>query len=199
MNIEREQDIPRWYVVHTNPKQEERANNNLRAWGVETLNPRLRTRRYNQFTGAPSYISQPLFPRYIFAKFNAGRQLPKIWFTRGVHEIVSFAGKPASVDEDIIQLIHDRIDKNGFVKMGGDDLKPGDKVVVKAGPLRNFSGIFERELKEKDRVIVLLTAISYQGCLVVSRNLLQRVPSNGGLLGAQTKRAPKGAPVRPQK
>jgi transcriptional antiterminator RfaH len=197
MTIEKEEDIPRWYVVHTNPKQEERANNNLRAWGVETLNPKLRMRRFNQFTGAPSYISQPLFPRYIFAKFNACRQLPKIWFTRGVHEIVSFGGKPASVDEDIIRLIHDRIDNNGFVQIG-DDLKCGDKVVVKAGPLRNFSGIFERELKEKDRVIVLLTAISYQGCLVVSRDLLQRVPGTSDLLGAQTKRAPKRAPVRPQ-
>jgi transcriptional antiterminator RfaH len=175
MNIERGEDIPRWYVVHTNPKQEERANNNLRAWGVETLNPRLRTRRCNQFTGAPSYISRPLFPRYIFAKFNACEQLPKIWFTRGVHEIVNFGGKPASVDDDIIRLIHDRIDKNGFVQIG-DDLKPGDKVVVKAGPLRNFVGIFERDLKEKDRVIVLLTAISYQGCLVVSRDSLQRIP-----------------------
>jgi transcriptional antiterminator RfaH len=176
MTIETEEDTPRWYVVHTNPKEEERANSNLRAWGVETLNPKLRTRRYNEFTGAPSYIARPLFPRYIFAKFNACKQLPKISFTRGVHEIVSFGGKPTSVDEDIIQLIHERIDKNGFVQIG-DELKRGDRVVVKAGPLRNFMGIFEGELKEKDRVIVLLTAITYQGRLVVSRDVLERVPS----------------------
>ncbi len=173
MNIETD-DVSEWYVVHTNPKQEERANNNLRAWGVETLNPKLRTRRFNQFTGAPSFVTQPLFPRYIFAKFNARKQLPKIWFTRGVHEVVSFGGKPASVDDNIIKLLHQRIDKNGFVKIG-EDLKRGDKVVVRAGPLRNFMGIFERELKENERVMVLLTAISYQGCLVVNRNLLEKV------------------------
>ncbi len=176
MNIEPNEDTPQWYVVHTNPKQEERANSNLRAWGVETLNPKLRTRRYNQFTGAPTYVAQPLFPRYIFAKFDAGRQLPKIWYTRGVHEIVNFGGKPASVDEDIIRLIHERIDKNGFVRTDEDELKRGDKVVVKGGPLRNLMGVFDHELKEKDRVMVLLTAISYQGCMVVSRDLLQRVP-----------------------
>jgi transcriptional antiterminator RfaH len=175
MTIETNEDTPQWYVVHTNPKQEERANSNLRAWGVETLNPKLRKRRCNQFTGALSYIAQPLFPRYIFAKFDAARQLPKIWFTRGVHEIVNFGGKPASVDEDIIRLIHERIDKNGFVRED-EEIKRGDKVVVNGGPLRNLMGVFDHELKEKDRVMVLLTAISYQGCLVVSRDLLQRVP-----------------------
>ncbi len=179
MRIESEEDIPRWYVVHTHPKQEERANHNLMAWGVETLSPKLRMRRYNQFTGAPSDISRPLFPRYIFAKFNASKQLSKIWFTRGVHQIVSFGGRPVSVDEEIIRLIYDRIDGNGFIQIG-DELKRGDNVVVKAGPLRNFMGVFDRETKEKNRVFVLLTAISYQGCMVVSRDLLQRVPGKSG-------------------
>ena len=174
MTIERIEEASRWYVLHTHPKQEERANNNLRAWGVETLNPKLRTRRYNPFTGVPSDTSQPLFPRYIFAKFNARKQLSKIWFTRGVHEVVSFDGKPASVDDDIIQLIQERMDKNGFVRIG-HDLKRGDKVMVKAGPLKNFMGIFERGLKENDRVIVLLTTISYQGSLVINRDLLERM------------------------
>jgi transcriptional antiterminator RfaH len=174
MSSERAEDIPQWYVVHTNPKQEERANNNLRAWGVETLHPKLRTRRYNEFTGAVSYIVRPLFPRYIFAKFNARKQLSKIWFTRGVHNVVSFGGDPASVDEDIIEIIHARIDKNGLVRMG-EDLKRGDHVVIKAGPLRNLMGIFEGELKEKERIIVLLTAISYQGRLVVNRDLCKKV------------------------
>jgi transcriptional antiterminator RfaH len=174
MSRESEGDLSRWYVVHTNPKQEERANNNLRAWGVETLHPKLKTRRYNEFTGAVSYIVRPLFPRYIFAKFNARKQLSKIWFTRGVHNVVSFGGNPASVDEDIIEIIHARIDDNGVVRMG-EDLKRGDRVVVKAGPLRNLIGVFERELKENERILVLLTAISYQGRLVVNRDLCKRV------------------------
>lgn len=32
--------VPQWYVVHTNPKQEDRAYSNLRCWGVETLHPK---------------------------------------------------------------------------------------------------------------------------------------------------------------
>lgn len=175
MSIEGSDSVCRWYVVHTNPKQEERATYNLRAWGVETLYPKQRRRRYNRFTGVALYGTQPLFPRYIFAKFNPYEQLPKISFTRGVHSVVRFGENPASVDEDIIQIIHARIDKDGFVR-NGEDLKRGDKVIINAGPLRNLMGVFERELKENERIIVLLTAISYQGRAVVNRDLVERVP-----------------------
>ena len=173
MIFEKLADSQRWYVIQTHVKQEERANENLRSFGVETLHAKLRTRRYNEFTGAPTYLTQPLFPRYLFAKFNAREQLPNIRFTRGVHNVVCFGESPASVDDDIIEIIRERIDENGFVK-ANDELKPGDKVVISAGPLRNLVGIFEREVKGSDRITILLTAIAYQGRLEVDRNLVQR-------------------------
>jgi len=166
-------DHPQWYVVHTHPKQEDRANSNLRVWGVETLHPKLKTRRVNEFTGAITYLTKPMFPRYIFAKFDARKQLAKISFTRGVHHVVSFGGQPTPVEDEIIQIISDRIDQNGFVKIG-EELKQGDRVVIKAGPLRDFEGVFERELNDSERISVLLTTISYQGRVVVNRSLLER-------------------------
>jgi len=172
MGVETWAESPQWYVLHTHLKQEERANENLRSWGVETLHARMKTRRYNKFTGAPTYVTQPLFPRYLFAKFNA-EQLPKIQFTRGVHNVVCFGDSPALVDQDIIDLIRARIDENGFVKEN-NELKPGDKVMISAGPLRNLMGIFEREMKGSDRITILLTAIEYQGRLVINREMVQR-------------------------
>jgi transcriptional antiterminator RfaH len=174
MSIEIGQDTCRWYVVRTHPKQEERADSNLRAWGVETLNPKLRARRLNAFTGVPTVMARALFPRYIFAKFNAREQLAKISFTRGVNYVVSFGGQPVSVDEDIIQILKDRIDETGFVRLG-EDLKQGDRVVIKAGPLREFEGIFERKLKDNERITLLLSTISYQGRLVINRDLIERI------------------------
>lgn len=161
-----------WYVVHTNSKQEERANSNLIAWGVETLYAKLKARRHNEFTGVPTYITQPLFPRYLFAKFKR-EQLSKILFTRGVHDVVCFGDGPACVSEEIIEVIRGRIDQNGFVKLN-NDLKPGDRVVISAGPLKNLIGVFEREVKGSERIMILLTAIGYQGHLEVDRNLIKR-------------------------
>jgi transcriptional antiterminator RfaH len=172
MSFERWADVRQWYVVHTHLKQEQRANENLRSLGVETLHAKLRTCRYNEFTGAPTYLTQPLFPRYIFAKFNT-RELPKIRFTRGVYSVVSFGRSPVPVDQEIIDIIRARLGENGFVKTD-DDLKPGDKVAISAGPLRNLIGIFEREIKGGDRITILLTAIEYQGRLVVDREWVKR-------------------------
>jgi len=173
MGLETWANSRQWYLVYTNLKQEERANENLKAWGVETLHAKLKTRRYNEFTGAPTYITQPLFPRYIFAKFNAREQLSKVRFTRGIQNVVCFGEHIASVDQDIIDLVRARIDENGFVK-SNDELKPGDKVVISAGPLRNLMGIFEREIKGSDRITILLTAIGYQGHLMVDRDMVKR-------------------------
>jgi len=66
------------------------------------------------------------------------------------------------VDQEIINIIRAHIDENGFVKEN-DELKPGDKVVISAGPLRNLIGIFEREVKGSERSMILLSAIVYQG------------------------------------
>ena len=173
MGIERWAETRQWYILHTHLKQEDRANKNLRSWGVETLHAKVRTRRFNEFTGAPTYITEPLFPRYLFARFNGREQLTKIRFTRGVHHVVCFGESPAPVDQEIIDIIRAHIDENGFVKENGE-LKPGDKVVISAGPLRNLIGIFEREVKGSDRITILLTAVEYQARLVVQRDLVQR-------------------------
>ena len=162
MIFEKSADTLRWYVVHTHAKQEERANSNLIAWGIEALHARLKTRRQNEFTGVPTYITEPLFPRYILARFNAREQLSKILFTRGVHSVVCFGHRPACVSEEIIGFIRAHIDQNGFVKIS-NDLKPGDKAVIYAGPLRALVEIFEREVRGSERSMILLMAIGYQG------------------------------------
>src|SRR5205085_8571472 len=116
-----------WYVVQTNPKQESRADLNLRAWNVETLAPKFKQYAYNQFTGKPTLIIKPLFPRYIFARFRPKDALHKIRYTRGVHSVVSFGESFTRVDDEIITLIQSRMQKDGFVLIG-EKFAPGDEV-----------------------------------------------------------------------
>lgn len=169
-------DAVHWYVIHTHPRQEDRAERNLRSEGLETLFPKLRERRYNQYTGEPTQIIKPLFPRYLFARFNASELLHKVSYTRGVHCVVAFGGRPTPLESDIIALIQSRIGADGFVRIG-EELKPGDQILVRDGPLKNFIGIFEREMKGSDRVMILLTTIGYQAHVMIERDLLQRLKS----------------------
>jgi transcriptional antiterminator RfaH len=142
-----------WYAIHTKPCQEERTVDNLTAWKVETMVPWLEKRR-----GLGS--RQPLFPSYIFARFDAAQMLHKISFTRGVSYVVSFGGTPAVIPGDIISTIRARMDEQGIVRIA-PSVRPGDRVVIQAGPLQTFIGIFEKELTGNERIQILLTSVAF--------------------------------------
>lgn len=167
-------ETPHWYVIHTHPRQEERADRNLSAWGVETFFPKIRGRRRNQFTNKPILTSEPLFPRYIFARFEAGALLSKVCYTRGVQGVIRQGDSPAPVDNEIVDAIWAQVGEHGFVRMN-DELKRGDRVVVKEGLFRDFVGIFERDTKAGDRIIILLTAINYQNRVVLERDQVKKL------------------------
>src|SRR5215470_210927 len=107
---------PCWYAIHTHPKQEKRAESNLKAWNVEIFFPRIRDYHFNEFTGEPTYFIKPLFPRYLFARFALNNMLHKVRFTRGVHSVVCIGSNPTQVDESVIDIIAAQIDEAGFVK-----------------------------------------------------------------------------------
>jgi transcription elongation factor/antiterminator RfaH len=158
----------KWYALNTHPKQEERAEANLRAWNVETFSPMTSESRTNPFGGKAPMIVKPLFPNYIFARFNTSGMLHKICFTRGVRSVVSFGHEPAVVDEEIIAFIKSQVQADGLIKIG-EPLRTGDRVVIKDGPLKHLSGIFQSHIKGTARVMILLTAVNYQGRAVIDQ------------------------------
>jgi transcriptional antiterminator RfaH len=171
--------IPSWYVVHTHLRQESRVQSNLCSWRVETLNPKVQDRRYNPFSGRPVIMVKSLFPQYIFARFKANELLPKIRLTRGVHSIVSFGSGPVPISEELIDLLKSRIDADGFVKFG-EVINPGDEVRIKNGPLRNFTGVFERGAKSAERVIILLNTVSYGPRITIEKTLIEKLTLRSG-------------------
>lgn len=167
-------DLLSWYAVYTKPRQEERAESNLRAWCVETYLPRVAERNRGVSKGQPSYLVKPLFPRYLFARFRANELMHKVYYTRGVHSLVKFGELPTPVDDEIIELLRSQSTPEGFVRVG-EELKPGDRVRVISGPLRNFIGIFEGTVKERERISILLTAVSFQSRVVLEREMVKKV------------------------
>lgn len=149
-----------WYAIRTKPRQNERAANNLASWGVTTLTP--------QFEGSNGRRRSPLFPGYMFARFDAVTMLHNIQFTRGVAYVVSFGGVPALIPDEVIEQIYARIDETGVVCRSAA-LQPGDEVVIQSGLLRKFVGVFERELQGSKRVQILLGTIAYSAHVQLSQ------------------------------
>ena len=170
-NIARVDDLSRWYALYTHAKQEGRAESNLNSWGIETLNPQSKERARGRANRRR--VVKQLFPRYIFAHF-ATRQLHKITFTRGVQTVVSFGNKPVPVEDAVIALIKLRIGEDGFVRFD-DELTMGNRVIIMTGPLTGLEGIFERMLNDKERISILLSAVSLRGRLIIDRDYVQKI------------------------
>lgn len=170
----RADEVLQWYVIKTQPKQEVRADCNLKVLSINTFLPMTKERYTNPFSGLLSYVTRPLFPRYLFAQFDAGTMLRRVCFTRGVHSVVSFGNGPVSVDDEMIELIQRRIGEDGLVTLF-DDLNEGDQVMIDHGPLKDLVGVFQYDIKGTERVAVLLTAINYQGRVIIGKDLVRKI------------------------
>ncbi len=148
-----------WYVVNTKPRQEEFAKRMIAQLGVETLYPKINERK-------------GLFPGYLFAKYNPMEYFKRIRYTKGVRDIVSYGYNPVPVDDDIIDAIRTRM-KNGFIQISNDLFKKGERVIIREGLFKDFEGIFE-DIKDSERIIILLNLISYQARIVVEAEKVGR-------------------------
>jgi transcriptional antiterminator RfaH len=178
VSVQHTSDICLWYAIHTNPRQEARAENNLRAWGIETYLPKIKERKSGRYVSGHAWSIKPLFLRYFFARFKFDAYGHKIRYTRGVRDVVSSGGAPLPVDDEIIKLIQSRHDEFGCVKLE-DNIEPGDEIVVTDGIFKGVRGIFERNVSNQSRVMILLQVVQFQARVIVDREALRKVQSGG--------------------
>ena len=174
MNDPTTTDKASWYAVYTKPREEERAESNLRSWGLKTLIPRIKEQRSRERSKAKV---RHLFPRYIFAHFNCETVLHKVNYTRGVCGVVRFGDKPCPIDDIIIETIQSQIGQEGFINLE-EKFCNGDQVTIQGGPFESLHGTVEREMSDSDRLVVLLSSVSYQGRLMIEKALVKKVASN---------------------
>lgn len=163
-----------WYAVYTKAGDEERAASNLRAGCIETFAPRRRERRKDRLRGKPAYVVKPLFPRYLFARFNVEKALGRVRYTRGVHSVVSFGEGPSPIRDDLIELLREQGGEDGVVQVGRE-LHAGDRVRISEGPFKNFEGVFTGRMKDDERVRILLSAVNYQSHVIIDRDALKKL------------------------
>jgi transcriptional antiterminator RfaH len=158
-----------WFAVHTKASQEDLAAMHIRRLGLEVLLPKVRREKW----GTSKLTVKPLFPGYLFARFCPATFFHVIRYVRGARTVVSAGGVPLPVDEEIISTIRSQIGSDGYATLPTKPLHTGDHVTVHDGPLQGLVGIFEREVDDSNRVIVLLQAIEYQARLRIEKQYLR--------------------------
>jgi len=153
-----------WYVVNTLTRQEETAEQSLERLGVETFFPRIMEERI--IRRKRSRVISPLFPGYLFVRFNMETHYRAVQYARGVRGLVAFGERPALIDEAIIESIKLRL-HGGYVTVQPPLFRSGEIVRINKGPLQGFEAAFEREMSAQQRVVLLLQMLSCQARLVV--------------------------------
>jgi transcriptional antiterminator RfaH len=164
-------DEIRWFAIQARVGAEAVAESNLRALPIETLLPLVR-RRVHHATRATRVVLRPLFPGYLFARFCAAVSLRAVKYGRGVTRVVGGADQPWPMADAIIADIRERIGPEGYVEMREPSLRTGDRVCITAGPLAGWSGVFDSELSDAERVIILIETLQ-QGRVVIRRDCLE--------------------------
>ena len=159
-----------WHAIYTKPGKEDSVAFRLQGIGIEVLNPKLKSKKYKR--NKIVEVVEPLFPCYLFANFDKEKYTHLITYTRGVRYIVG-KRNPILVFDEIINTIKGSMEEGNIVVVKPQRFEKGDRVLIKEGPFKDFYGIFEKEVKGYERVMILLDAISYK--LELDGSLLTRV------------------------
>lgn len=161
----------RWFLAHTLPRCETKAQFHLGAQGFATFLPQfLKTVRHARQL---RNVRAALFPSYIFVALDLGRdRWLSIRSTVGVSSLVTCDGRPRPVPEGIVKSLIERTDPSNITRMDAD-LVEGQSVRILAGPFANFVGTLER-LNANDRVRVLLQLMGSEVPVSVQRSSVSR-------------------------
>ena len=146
-----------WYAVQIQARLGSIASATLRGKGYEEFLPLYRARR--RWSDRTKQLELPLFPGYLFCRFDVSDRLMPILTTPGVIAIVGAGKTPVPVDDEEIEAIR-AILRSGLAAQPWPFLRVGSKVYIEGGPLEGLEGI----ITNTDKV--------YR--LIVSVNLLQR-------------------------
>ncbi len=154
-----------WFLVHVKPRAEKVSTLHLDQLGLEAFCPQLKQEKI--IRRVRREVVGPLFPGYVFVKFDPMFHYRAVQFSIGVRKVVSFGNTLARVDSSIIEEIRARIIQGCVHVSNCSSFQPGQKVRIHDGPLKGFEAIFECEMSDRRRVTLLLDTVAYQARVIV--------------------------------
>lgn len=144
-----------WYVVHTKPRLERVALENLQRQNYTCYLPLFEREVVRR--GKVQTVTEPLFARYLFIQLDSslqGASWSPIRSTTGVSQLVRFGNTPAKVDAALIAALRERETTATPIPR----LATGDAVCITDGPLAGLEAIYQ-STDAQHRAIVLLNVL----------------------------------------
>lgn len=142
-----------WFCIRSQPRRQNVAAAHLRSFGVETFNPHLRLRKATR--SGVVWSNEPLFPNYLFARFDFAHLHRRVRYAFGVSSLVHFGGRYAELTE--AELAPLRVEWGPAETRPVDPtLQPGDRVRLSGTLFHGMEAEVLCLLPARQRVRVLL-------------------------------------------
>ena len=148
-----------WFCLRTQPKHEHIAAAHLQQNQVEVFFPRIRFKRTTR--KGPVWVTEALFPNYLFARFDWGNSLRLVCHSPGVSGVVHFGVNWPIVPDEAIEEMHACLGKNE-VHVISPEVSLGDAVRIAGGCMHGLQAIVTQVMPGSKRVAVLLEFLGRQ-------------------------------------
>ena len=142
----------KWYPVYTRARAEKQVFELLEKKNIETYLPLQKTLK--QWSDRKKWVSEPLFKSYLFVKILPKDQT-EVLMTKNVVRFLYQSGKIASMPERQISDIKLLLSTETELQVTAEHISPGEKIMIKAGPLIGLAGELVRYQSQKQLIVRL--------------------------------------------
>jgi transcription antitermination factor NusG len=165
------QNTRKWYVVYTKPSAEDMARDHIERKEISVFLPKIR--EYHYSSKRKEAKIKPLFPNYLFAHMAYPDDYYKVIWAKGVRRIVGNGVEPIPLDDSVVAFFKRQSEEKGFIQPSSQ-LKIGDTVRVRNGPLAGLIGIIDGSIDEKGRIKVLMDFLKEGARIEIPYSFLEK-------------------------
>lgn len=143
-----------WYGIRTRSNQEKVVVVVLTGKGYDPYLPLYRLQRKRMNVQRES--EHPLFPGYVFCRFDVKKRLP-ILMTTGVISVLAFGKEPVAIPDEEIEAVK-AVLRSGLPAQPCPYLNEGQCVRITDGPLKGVEGILVKK-KSQFRLVISMTML----------------------------------------
>lgn len=171
MPLTSETDKKKWYPVCTQSRAEKKAYQALLSKDIEAYLPL--QRQLKQWSDRKKWVEEPLIRSYLFVRIDH-QQKTEVLMATGISRFIYFSGEIAAMPDRQIEALKLLLAGPYELEITEEELLPGEKIEIKAGPLKGIRGEII-EYRSQKQLLIRLGDISHSVIVNVSASLIERL------------------------
>lgn len=159
-----------WYPVYTHPRAEKKAFEALKHKGIESYLPL--HRQLKQWSDRKKWVEEPFIKSYLFVRIREHEQT-EVLMTKGITRFIYFSGKITSMPDRQIEELKLLMASPYELEITAENLQPGEKIMIKAGPLKGLAGEIISYRSQK-QLALRLENLGYSIIIYIAASLIDR-------------------------